>query len=56
MFRVARNLALRTAKGELLAFIDDDCRMSKEYVSQLLHHDANDGGRACFAWRRRVEP
>jgi glycosyltransferase involved in cell wall biosynthesis len=40
---VARNLALRTAKGELLAFIDDDCRMSKEYVSQLLHHDANDG-------------
>ena len=40
---VARNLALRTAKGELLVFIDDDCHMSKEYVSQLLHHDANDG-------------
>jgi GT2 family glycosyltransferase len=40
---VARNLALRTAKGELLAFIDDDCHMSKQYVSQLLHHDANDG-------------
>jgi GT2 family glycosyltransferase len=39
----ARNLALRAAKGELLAFIDDDCHMSKEYVSQLLHHDANDG-------------
>jgi GT2 family glycosyltransferase len=40
---VARNLALRTAKGELLAFIDDDCHLSKEYVRQLLEHHANDG-------------
>jgi glycosyltransferase involved in cell wall biosynthesis len=40
---VARNLALRMAKGELLAITDDDCRLCKEYVSQLLHHDASDG-------------
>jgi glycosyltransferase involved in cell wall biosynthesis len=40
---VARNRALQTAQGELLAFTDDDCRLSKEYVSQLLHHEASDG-------------
>jgi len=40
---VARNLALRTAKGELFAFIDDDCYPSKEYFGQLLQHDASDG-------------
>jgi GT2 family glycosyltransferase len=39
----ALNLALRTAQGELLAFLDDDCRMSKDYVSQLLRYDASDG-------------
>jgi glycosyltransferase involved in cell wall biosynthesis len=39
---VARNRALRTAQGELLAFTDDDCRLSKEYVSELLRYDASD--------------
>jgi glycosyltransferase involved in cell wall biosynthesis len=39
---VARNRALRTAQGELLVFIDDDCRLSKEYVNDLLRHDAAD--------------
>ena len=40
---VARNRALQTAQGQLLAFTDDDCRLSKEYVTQLLHHDGSDG-------------
>jgi GT2 family glycosyltransferase len=39
---VARNRALRTAQGELLVFVDDDCRLSKEYVNDLLRHDAAD--------------
>ncbi len=40
----ARNCAIRAAKGDLLAFTDDDCRLSVEYVSQLLRHDATDTG------------
>ena len=39
---VARNRALRTAQGELLVFTDDDCRLSKEYINELLHYDASD--------------
>jgi GT2 family glycosyltransferase len=39
---VARNRALRIARGELLVFTDDDCRLSKEYVSELLRYDASD--------------
>ena len=39
---VARNRALRSAQGELLVFTDDDCRLSKEYVNDLLRHDAAD--------------
>lgn len=38
----ARNCALRAAKGELLAFTDDDCRLSRDYVRDLLRHDAAD--------------
>jgi len=38
----AHNLALRTARGELLAFTDDDCRLSKDYVNDLFRHDAAD--------------
>jgi len=38
----ARNCALRAARGELLAFTDDDCRMSKNYVIDALRHDAAD--------------
>jgi glycosyltransferase involved in cell wall biosynthesis len=38
----ARNLALREARGDLLAIIDDDCRLSREYVTDLLRHDAED--------------
>jgi glycosyltransferase involved in cell wall biosynthesis len=36
------NLALRAAKGDLLAFTDDDCRLHPEYVNDLLRHDAAD--------------
>jgi GT2 family glycosyltransferase len=39
---VARNRALQAAEGELLVFTDDDCRLSKEYVRDLLSHDAAD--------------
>jgi GT2 family glycosyltransferase len=39
----AHNRALRTAQGELFAFTDDDCRLSKDYVKDLLRHDAGDG-------------
>jgi GT2 family glycosyltransferase len=38
----AHNRALRAARGDLFAFTDDDCRLSKDYVSQLLRHDAAD--------------
>jgi glycosyltransferase involved in cell wall biosynthesis len=40
----ARNAALRAVRGDLLAFTDDDCRLSKDYVSQLLSYDAADTG------------
>lgn len=36
----AVNCALRAARGELFAFTDDDCRLHKEYVVDLLRHDA----------------
>jgi glycosyltransferase involved in cell wall biosynthesis len=38
----ALNRALQFARGELLAFLDDDCRAHPEYVNDLLRHDAND--------------
>jgi glycosyltransferase involved in cell wall biosynthesis len=38
----ARNRALRSATSDLLAFTDDDCRLSKDYIRQLLSHDAAD--------------
>jgi glycosyltransferase involved in cell wall biosynthesis len=38
----ARNCALRAAQGDLLAWTDDDCRLSREYVADLLRHDSSD--------------
>ncbi len=38
----ALNRALRAAQGEILAFTDDDCRLSKDYVNDLSRHDAAD--------------
>jgi len=40
----ARNCALKAARGQLFVFTDDDCRLSKEYVRELLAHDAGDTG------------
>ena len=37
-----RSIALRAVQGEIRAFTDDDCRLSKEYVNDLLRHDAAD--------------
>ncbi len=38
----ALNRALGAARGEILAFTDDDCRLSLEYVNDLLRHSAAD--------------
>jgi glycosyltransferase involved in cell wall biosynthesis len=38
----ALNRALRAAKGELLAFTDDDCRLHGDYVNDLLRHASGD--------------
>jgi GT2 family glycosyltransferase len=38
----AQNLALQSARGELLVFTDDDCRLHPQYVNDLLRHDAKD--------------
>ena len=38
----ARNKGIREARGEVLVFIDDDCRMSRSYVTDLLRHAAAD--------------
>jgi glycosyltransferase involved in cell wall biosynthesis len=40
----AQNRALRAARGELLAFTDDDCRLHPEYINDLVHHDGEDRG------------
>jgi glycosyltransferase involved in cell wall biosynthesis len=39
---VARNAGLRTAKGDLIAFTDDDCRLDETYFVDLLRHFAGD--------------
>lgn len=38
----ALNRALRAAEGELLAFTDDDCRLHRDYMNDLLRHDGAD--------------
>jgi glycosyltransferase involved in cell wall biosynthesis len=38
----ARNCGIRAARGELLAWTDDDCRVSKQYVADLVKHDGTD--------------
>jgi glycosyltransferase involved in cell wall biosynthesis len=40
----ARNLGLAHARGDLLAFTDDDCRLDRDHVRQLLAYDAGDAG------------
>jgi len=36
------NRALSVAHGEIFAFTDDDCRLDRNYVNDLLRHDAAD--------------
>lgn len=38
----AHNCALLAAQGEFLAFTDDDCRLTEDYVADLLRHHAAD--------------
>ena len=38
----ARNCGIRAAKGDLLAFTDDDCLLSRSYVIEALRYDAAD--------------
>jgi len=38
----ARNCALRSAQGDILAFTDDDCRMDINYARDLLQHFEQD--------------
>ncbi len=38
----ALNCALQAARGEIVAFTDDDCRLSQQYVNDLLRHDSAD--------------
>ena len=37
-----RNQGMRSARGDLIALTDDDCRLDKNYVKDLLRHDAGD--------------
>jgi len=38
----AHNCGFRAARGDLLALTDDDCRLSENYIADLLRHDAAD--------------
>src|ERR1700722_12505004 len=38
----SNNLAITAARGEILAFTDDDCRMHLDYLDDLLRHDNAD--------------
>jgi glycosyltransferase involved in cell wall biosynthesis len=38
----ARNCALRAARGDLLIWTDDDCRLSEDHIRDALRHDAAD--------------
>ncbi|MBV8216083.1 MAG: glycosyltransferase [Verrucomicrobia bacterium] len=38
----SRNYAMRVAQGDFFVFTDDDCRLSEDYIHDLLRHDAAD--------------
>lgn len=40
----ALNRAMRFSRGSVLAFTDDDCRVDREFVNDLLRYDAKDKG------------
>jgi GT2 family glycosyltransferase len=37
-----RNQGMRSAGGDIIALTDDDCRLDRNYVKDLLRHDAGD--------------
>lgn len=39
---IARNTALRHARGRIIVFTDDDCRLAPDYLPRLFHHYDND--------------
>ena len=39
----ARNTGIGAARGELLLWTDDDCRMDRDYVTTALRYDTGDG-------------
>ena len=49
-----RNDGMRCAQGDLIALTDDDCRLDKNYVKDLLGHDAGDS--APVLRGGRIEP
>lgn len=40
----AKNVGVRRARGEILVFTDDDCRVSESYFDDLVRHYAGDTG------------
>jgi glycosyltransferase involved in cell wall biosynthesis len=45
----AQNVALQAARGELLKFTDDDCRLDPQFVNDLVRHDREDQSLCCAA-------
>ncbi|MBV8701943.1 glycosyltransferase family 2 protein [Bradyrhizobium sp.] len=39
---IAKNRGLRTAQGDILVLIDDDCRLQRDYFVELVHLHATD--------------
>jgi len=40
----ARNRGIQSARGEILVWTDDDCRLSLDHIKDVLRHDENDSG------------
>ena len=40
----ARNCGARVARGQLIVFTDDDCRLSPTYIAEALKYEASDNG------------
>src|SRR5262249_142823 len=51
----ARNCALRNARGDILAYIDDDCQIDAAWISEILDAFADDAV-ACVVGRTIARP